>query len=323
MHCRAIAVTVTFAALLSAVLSVTAQTYPSKPIRFIIPFAAGGGNDIVSRVICSHLTEAFGQQVVPDNRAGAGGIIGTQMVAESAPDGYTLGMGSTSTFAINPALMKKLPYDPIRDFAPVTLTVSNAYVLVAHPSLPVRTVKELIALAKARPGALNFPSAGNGTTLHLAGEIFKTMAGVDMVHVPYKGSGPAMVDMLGGHVHLAFSPMTQVLQPARSGRLRLLGITSLKRSVVIPEVPTLDESGVRGYNVVGWFGVVAPAGTPKPVVDKLHQAIVRILNSPAVDRLVKEGAEIGGTTPEQFAAYIKAELGKWGKAVRDAKVPMR
>lgn len=323
MHFRSIAGALVAATLLSWVALAHAQTYPRKPVRFIIPFAAGGGNDIVSRVICAQLTEALGQQVIPDNRAGAGGVIGTELLARAAPDGYTLGMSSTSTLAINPALMKKLPYDPVRDFAPVTLVVSNAYILVVHPSVPARTMQELVALARAKPGTMNFPSAGNGSTLHLAGEMFKTMAGVDMVHVPYKGMGPGMTDLLGGHVHLAFAPLTQVLQPARSGRLRMLGITSIKRSAVVPEVPTLDESGVPGYDVAGWFGVVAPAGTPRPVIDRLHQAIVRILKSDAVDRLVKEGAELGGNTPEQFAAYIKTELEKWGKAVREAKLPVQ
>lgn len=297
--------------------------YPAKPIRFIIPFAPGGGNDIVSRIVCQQLAEVFRQSCIPDNRAGAGGIVGTEIVAKAAPDGYTLGMGTTSTFAINPALVKNLSYDPVRDFAPVTMAASNAYVLAINSSVPARTVAEFIALARAKPGTLNYSSAGNGSTLHLAGEIFKNMAGVDLVHVPYKGMGPGLTALIAGEVQFAFAPLIQVMQPARAGQLRMLGISSPKRSGLAPDLPTLTESGVKGYDVAGWYGVVAPANTPRPVILRLNQEIVKILNSkPVTARLVDEGTDVVGDSPEQFGAFIKTELAKWTKAVRDARITL-
>ncbi len=303
--------------------SAAQPAYPAKPIRFIIPFAPGGGNDIVSRIVCQQLAEAFRQSCIPDNRAGAGGIVGTEIVAKATPDGYTLGMGTTSTFAINPALVKNLSYDPVRDFAPVTMAASNAYVLAINSSVPARTVAEFIALAKAKPGTLNYSSAGNGSTLHLAGEIFKNMAGVDLVHIPYKGMGPGLTALIAGEVQFAFAPLIQVMQPERAGQLRMLGISSLKRSGLAPDLPTLTESGVKGYDVAGWYGVVAPANTPRPVILRLNQEIVKILNSKSVTaRLVDEGTDVVGNSPEQFGAFIKTELAKWTKAVRDAKVTL-
>ena len=300
-----------------------AQTYPNKPIHFIIPFAPGGGNDIVSRVICQQLAEAFGVSVLPDNRAGAGGTIGTDMVAKAAPDGYTLGMGSTSTFSINPWLVKDIPYDAVKDFSPITVAASNPYVLAVHSAVPARTLAEFVALAKAKPGALHFGSAGNGSTIHLAGEIFKSMAGVDMVHVPYKGMGPAITDLLGGQVETVFATLIGVTPAVKTGQVRLLGISSPKRSPLAPDLPTFDEAGVKGYFVAGWFGVVAPAKTPKPIIDRLYKEILVALHSKAVtDRLVKEGADVGGNTPDEFAALIKSDLAKWGKAVKDAKVTL-
>jgi len=303
--------------------SAAQPAYPAKPIRFIIPFAPGGGNDIVSRIVCQQLAEAFRQSCIPDNRAGAGGIVGTEIVAKATPDGYTLGMGTTSTFAINPALVKNLSYDPVRDFAPVTMAASNAYVLAINSSVPARTVAEFIALAKAKPGTLNYSSAGNGSTLHLAGEIFKNMAGVDLVHIPYKGMGPGLTALIAGEVQFAFAPLIQVMQPERAGQLRMLGISSLKRSGLAPDLPTLTESGVKGYDVAGWYGVVAPANTPRPVILRLNQEIVKILNSKSVTaRLVDEGTDVVGNSPEQFGAFIKTELAKWTKAVRDAKITL-
>lgn len=310
-------------ALICAASVAHAQTYPNRPIRFIIPFAPGGGNDIVSRVICQQLAEVFGQSVLPDNRAGAGGTIGTDLVAKATPDGYTLGMGSTSTFSINPWLVKNLPYDPVKDFSPITVAASNPYVLAVHSSVPARNLAEFVALAKAKPGTLHFGSAGNGSTIHLAGEIFKSMAGVNMVHVPYKGMGPAITDLMGGQIGTVFATLIAVTPATRSGQVRLLGISSQKRSPLALDLPTFDEAGVKGYFVAGWFGVVAPARTPRPVIDRLHKEIVRALQSKAViDRIVNEGADVGGNTPAEFAALIKTDLAKWGKAVKDAKVTL-
>lgn len=309
--------------LASAMGSLFAQAYPTRPIRLVVPFAPGGGNDIVSRAIAQQLTEAFGHSVIVDNRAGAGGIIGTDMVAKASGDGYTLGMGSTSSLAINPVLFKKLPYHPVRDFVPITLATSAPYLIAVHPSVSARSIKELVALAKAKPNSLHFASAGNGSIIHLAGEIFKSMAGVDMIHVPYKGMGPGMIDTIAGHVHVAFGPMVQTVPPVRNGQLRGLAVSSATRSSVVPDIPTVGESGVPGYDVVGWYGLVAPASTPRPIVEKLNREIVRILHSKALkDRLAHDGVEVGADTSEHFGAFIKSELAKWGKAVRDAKVTL-
>ncbi|MBI3936523.1 MAG: tripartite tricarboxylate transporter substrate binding protein [Betaproteobacteria bacterium] len=303
--------------------AISAQAYPARPLRLVVPFAPGGGNDIVARAIALRLTEALGQPVVVDNRGGAGGIIGTDTVAKAQPDGYTIGMGSTSALAINPALFKKLPFDPVRDFAPITLVASAPYILSVHPSVPAKSVKEFIALAKAKPETLHFSSAGNGATNHLAGEIFKTATGIDMVHVPYKGAGPAMFDAIAGQVQLTFGPMVSTLPHVRSRKLRGLGVSSAKRSSVAPELPTIAESGVPGYEVVNWYGMVAPASTPRTIVDRLNREIVRIIRSKELkERLTSEGAEVIANAPDAFAAFIKSELGKWGKAVRDAKVTL-
>lgn len=300
-----------------------AAAYPTKPVRFVVPFAPGGSNDIVARAIALRLTETLGQPFVVDNRSGAGGVVGTQMVAKAAADGYTIGMGSTSALAINPALIKKLLYDPVRDFAPVTVVASAPYVLSVHPSVQARTVKELVALAKAKPGTLHFSSAGNGATNHLAGEIFKSATGIDMVHVPYKGAGPAMLDAIAGQVQLTFGPIVSTLPHVRSAKLRGLGVSSAKRASVAPDLPTIAESGVPGYDVVNWYGIVAPASTPKRIIDQLNREIVRILNSKELkDRLTREGAEVVANAPDAFSAFIRAELVKWGRAVRDAKVAL-
>ncbi len=318
---RTCAVTLLAAPLLAT--TALAQTYPTKPIRFIIPFAPGGGNDIVSRVLSQQLSEAFGVPVLPENRAGAGGTIGTDSVAKAAPDGYTLGMGSTSTFSINPWLVKDIPYDPVRDFAPITTAASNPYVLAVNAAVPARTLGEFIALAKAKPGSLHFASAGNGSTIHLAGEIFKSMAGVNIVHVPYKGMGPGIADLIGGQVQLMFGTLIAVTPAAKNNQIRLLAVSSQKRSPLMPSLPTFDEAGAKGYFVAGWFGVVAPAKTPRPVIDRLYKEIARALQSKAVtDRLVNEGADVGGEPPDEFAATIKSDLAKWGKAVREAKVTL-
>ena len=296
-----------------------ADAYPARPIRFVVAFPPGGGTDIIARSIAQKLAERLAQQVVVDNRPGAGGNIGTDIVAKSAPDGYTLLMGSAGPLAINASLFDKMPFDPIRDLAPVTLAASTPNVLVVHPSLKAATVNELIALAKARPGEINFASSGHGTPAHLAGELFNSMAGVKLVHVPYKGAAPALADLLGGQVQLMFSTMPPALPHVKDGKLRALAVTSSKRSRATPELPTVDEAALPGFEANTWHGVVVPAGTPAAVVVRLNREIVAILHMPeVVGRLSGQGAEALGSTPEEFAAYIKSETLKWAKVVRDS-----
>jgi len=314
------------AASLSAALAVSAlraaaaaDAYPSKPVRFVVAFPPGGGTDIIARSIAQRLTVRLAQQVVVDNRPGAGGNIGTDIVAKSAPDGHTLLMGSAGPLAINASLFGKMPFDPIRDLAPVTLAASTPNVLVVHPSLRAATVRELIALAKARPGEINFASSGHGTPAHLAGELFNSMAGVKMVHVPYKGAAPALTDLLGGQVQLMFSTMPPALPHVKDGKLRALAVTSAKRSPATPELPTVDEIALPGFEANTWHGVVAPAGTPAAIVARLNREIVAILHLPeVVERLSAQGAEPVGSTPEEFAAYIRSETVKWAKVVRES-----
>ncbi len=297
----------------------TADAYPVKPIRFVVAFPPGGGTDIIARSIAHKLAERFAQQVVVDNRPGAGGNIGTDFVAKSAPDGYTILMGSAGPLAINASLFAKMPFDPIRDLAPVTLAASTPNVLVVHPSLPARTVKQLIALARARPGEINFASSGHGTPAHLAGELFNSMAGVKLVHVPYKGAAPALADLLGGQVQLMFSTMPPALPHVKDGKLRALAVTSRKRSPATPELPTIDEAALPGFEAITWHGVVVPAGTPTTVIALLNREIVAILHLPeVVERLSGQGAEALGSTPEEFAAYIRSESVKWAKVVRES-----
>jgi tripartite-type tricarboxylate transporter receptor subunit TctC len=293
-----------------------AQAYPGKPVRIVVPFPPGGGTDIVARTLTQKLGESLGASFVIDNRAGAGGSIGTELVAKAPPDGYTLAIVSGS-HAINPSLYRKLPFDAVRDFAPVTMLVSGPGLLVVHPSLPVKTVKELIALAKARPGQLIYASAGNGTPPHLAAELFKTMAGVDMVHVPYKGNTPAFVDLISGQVSLSFPTVPSALPHVQAGRLRAVALTSRKRSAVMPQLPTIDESGLPGYDTSSWFGMLAPAGTPPEIVLKLQQEMARVLQLPDIrQKLLSQGLEPVGDTPEQFAATIRSEIAKWAKVVK-------
>ena len=296
-----------------------ADAYPAKPVRFVVAFPPGGGTDIIARAIAQKLAERIAQQVVVDNRPGAGGNIGTDIVAKSAPDGYTLLMGSAGPLAINASLFGKMPFDPIKDLAPVTLAASTPNVLVVHPSLRAATVKELIALAKARPGEINFASSGHGTPAHLAGELFNSMAGVKMVHVPYKGAAPALADPLGGQVQLMFSTMPPALPHVKDGKLRALAVTSAKRSPAAPDIPTLDEIALPGFEANTWHGVVVPAGTPATIVARLNREIVAILHLPdVVERFSSQGAEALGSTPEEFAAYIRSETLKWAKVVRDS-----
>jgi tripartite-type tricarboxylate transporter receptor subunit TctC len=314
------------AASLSAALALSAphaaaaaEPYPARPVRFVVAFPPGGGTDIIARSIAQKLGERLGQQVLIDNRPGAGGNIGTDLVAKSSPDGYTLLMGSAGPLAINASLFARMPFDPIKDLAPVTLAASTPNVLVVHPSLPAATVRELIALAKARPGEINFASSGHGTPAHLAGELFNSMAGVKLIHVPYKGAAPALADLLGGQVQLMFSTMPPALPHVKDGKLRALAVTSLKRSPAAPDLPTVDEIALPGFEANTWHGVVVPAGTPGAIVARLNREIVAILHLPdVVERLSGQGAEALGSTPEEFAAYIKSESVKWAKVVRDS-----
>ena len=309
------------AVLFLAVLSTAAHAdvYPSRPIRFVVAFPPGGGTDIIARSIAQKLSERVSQQVLVDNRPGAGGNIGTEIVAKSAPDGYTMLMGSAGPLAINASLFKTMPFDPQRDLAPVTLAASTPNVLVVHPSLNVATVGELVALAKKSPGKINFASSGFGTPAHLAGELFNSMAGVKLVHVPYKGASPALADLLGGQVQLMFSTMPPALPHVKDGKLRALAVTSAKRSPAAPDLLTLDEAGLPGFEANTWHGVVLPAGASAEVIAKLNREIVAILHLPdVVERLSAQGAEPVGSTPEEFAAYIRSETAKWAKVVRES-----
>jgi tripartite-type tricarboxylate transporter receptor subunit TctC len=296
-----------------------ADAYPAKPIRFVVAFPPGGGTDIIARSIAQKLSDRLAQQVVVDNRPGAGGNIGTDIVAKAAPDGYTMLMGSAGPLAINASLFASMPFDPVRDLAPVTLAASTPNVLVVHPSLEAATVKELIALARAHPGGINFASSGHGTPAHLAGELFNSMAGVKLVHVPYKGAAPALADLLGGQVQLMFSTMPPALPHVKDGKLRALAVTSAKRSPAAPDLPTVDEIALPGFEANTWHGVVVPARTPAAIVARLNREIVAILHLPdVVERFSSQGAEALGTTPEEFAAYIRSETLKWAKVVRDS-----
>jgi len=293
------------------------QNYPSRPIRMICPFPPGGTTDLVARLVALKLTEAWGQQVVVDNRPGAGGVIGTEMVAKAAPDGYTMLLGSITTHAVNPALYRNLNFDPIRDFQPVTLVVSSPQLLAVHPSVAAKSVKELIALAKAKPGQMNYASAGSGTSPHLTFELFKSVAGIEVTHIPYKGTGPAITDLLGGQTQMMITGVVALMPHVKSGRLRALGVTSAKRVAALPDIPTIMESGVPDFDVSSWFGVFLPARTPRPIVLKVNQEIVKILSNPEVrQRLIDQGADPASNTPEEFAAHVKAEMERWGKVVR-------
>ena len=297
-----------------------AQSYPSKPIRLVVPYPPGGPLDIMARAIGQKLTEAWSQPVVVDNRAGAGGNIGADLVAKSPADGYTLLMGAVATHAINPTLYAKIPYDPVRDFTPVALVAQVPNILVVNPAVPVKSVTELIELARAKPGYLNFGSGSTGSTGHLAGELFKTMAGVQMVHIPYKGGAPAMADLLAGQVQLMFDNLANALPNVKAGRLRALAVTTLARSPAMPDLPTMAESGLPGFDLTTWFGLMVPAGTPPEIVAKLNAEIVRALNAKDMrERLEKMGAEPpANNTPEHFAAFVRAEAAKYAKVVKDS-----
>jgi tripartite-type tricarboxylate transporter receptor subunit TctC len=296
------------------------QNYPSRPVRLVIPFGTGGSADISGRVVAQKLSESLGQQFVIDNRSGAGGIIGTETVAKANPDGYTLLLGSFGTHTANPSLYKKLPYDAIKEFTAISLIATVPNVLVEHPSVPAKSVAELIALAKTKPGGLNYASSGAGTGTHLAAELFKSMAGVDIVHVPYKSAGTAITDLIGGQVQLMFSTLPSVIPHVKAGKLRALGVSTTKRSDAAPDIPAIAES-LKGYDVGTWFGVLAPAATPRPVINLLGREIARITRMPDVrERLLSLGAEPVGNSPEEFALYIRVELPKWAKVIKSAGI---
>ncbi len=304
----------------TAAAEVTAAEYPTKPIRLVVPYPAGGPVDITARTVGPKLTEALGQSIVIDNRGGAGGILGSDIVAKSAPDGYTLLLCTTAN-AINASLIPKLPYDMVKDFAPVTLVAIITSIVVVHPSVPARSVQELIALAKAKPGQLSYASTGNGTPTHFAAELFKSMAGLDIVHIPYKGAAPAVVDLLSGQVHLSFISAPGVVPHVKSGRLRALAVTNAKRSALLPELPTVSESGLPGYESEGWHGLFVPAKTPRPVIERLYREFANVLRAPEThSRLVGVGTEPVGMPPDEFAVKLKAEIAKWGKVVKTAGI---
>lgn len=307
-----------FGLLLAALtLPAHAQKYPTRPIRVIVPSAAGGGGDIVARTISVKLTDSWGQQVVVDNRTG---IIGPELAAKADADGYTL-MLSTSALIVREAVYRKLPFNTLRDFAPVTQLVYQSNVLSVTSSLPVESVKDLIALAKSRPGQLNYASGGNGTSNHLAGELFKYMAGVDILHVPYKGIPQGLLDVLGGRMHMIFASPVASIPASRDGKLRLLAVTTARRFAALPNIPTMAEAGLPGYEFTGWMGLFAPARTPQPIVARLHAEVVRILKLPDVkDKLSGDGAEPVGSTPQEFRAYVDSELRKWSNLVKQAGI---
>lgn len=292
--------------------------YPVKPVRLVVGQAPGGATDVIARLVAPRFGEQLGQPVVVENRTGAAGSIGAAFVAKSPPDGYNL-LVISSSYAINPNLYKDLPFDPVRDLAPVTLIAEAPFLLVVHPSMPAQSVKALVALAKAKPGALNFASGGSGSSGQLAGELFKYLAGVDMVHVPYKGAGPALVDVIAGQVHMTFASVLSSLPHVKSGRLRPLGVTSAKRSVAIPELPTLAEAGIKGYRTTTWYGLLAPANTPAPIINRLSGEMHKLLESGDVkNRILADGAEPVGGTPNQFQEHLASEMARAREIIQRA-----
>ena len=299
------------------------QPYPSRPIRLIVPFPPGGAVDPLARTYAQRLQEAWGQPVVVDNKPGGGTIIGTEIVANAPPDGHTVILIATS-FTVNPAMYSKLPYDPVKGFTPISLVARLPNMLVVNSRLPVHSVKELIAYLKANPGKVNYSSIGNGTTQHLAGELFKSMAGVNMVHIPYKGSGPSMMSVVSGETSVTFDTVFLLTPQVKAGRLRALAAEGKERSVFAPDLPTLSESGLPGYDVAGWVGFLAPAGTPGAVVQKWYGEITRVIQTPEIrNRQLSQGLEPVGSSPEQFAEFIKLEIAKWGKVARDAGIKVQ
>lgn len=300
-------------------LAAYSQAYPSRPVRMLVGFTPGGANDIVARIVAAKLSEIWGQQMVVENRPGAGSNIAAEIVAKAPPDGYTLLLCMTATHGINPALYKKLPYDHIKDFAPISLIGTTSNVLVVHPSLPAKSVSEFIAYAKANPGKISYASGGVGTSLHLSMELLRSMTGINVVHVPYKGAGPAATDLLGGYVPAMFGSLPSQMLNIKNGKLRALGVTSAKRSTQLPDVPTFIESGVRDFEITTWYGMCAPTAVPKPIEAKLNADLVKALNMPDLrQRLAEQGVDAEPSTPEQFAAFIKSETIKWARVVKSS-----
>ena len=294
------------------------EAYPARTVRVVIGLAPGGGTDIQARLFAQKLSENMGRPFVVENRTGAGGTIAYAQVAKSPPDGYTL-MGVTSGYTITPAVYSKLPYDPVKDFAPISLVAQAPFLLLTHPSLPVRSVKDLLALARAKPAMLDCGSAGHGSSTHMAYELFRTMAGVNIAHIPYKGTGPALIDAMAGQVHMLFGNVLSSMTHVKTGKLRALAVTTAKRSMVLPDLPTVSESGVTGYQNSTWFGLLAPAGTPSAVLSKLNAELVKTSQSPdIVERLAPDGGEPVGSTPEQFGRHLALEIARWRKVVKDA-----
>lgn len=305
----------------SLTASAQAQNYPVRPIRFVVPAPPGGAPDALARLMGQGLTENLGQTVVVDNRAGGNGIIGSDIGARAAPDGYTIVMGYAGPFSINPGLYDKLPYDPVKDFVPITLIATGQNILVVNPSVPAKSVKELVALAKSKPGQLNFASGGTGQSSHLSMELFMSTAGIKMVHVPYKGAGPAMADVMGGQVSLQFLALPPAIPQMKAGKLRGLAVTGSKRSPALPEIPTVAESGLPGYEVLTWYGAFAPTKTPRSIVTLLNSEMIRILRRPDMEeQFRRRGLEAGANSPEEFGRYLRGEIDKWKKVVKDANI---
>ena len=301
-------------------IAITAEIYPARPIRLIVPQGAGGSTDIISRIVAQRISANMNQQIVIDNRTGAGGTIGVEIAATSAPDGYTLVLSATATHALSPAL-RKLPYDPIRDFEAIALLASTPYVLVVHPTLPASNAADLIKLSRSKPGSIQYASSGNGTMPHMTAELFKAMAKIDLMHVPYKASPPALADVLGGRVPVFFAGVPTTLPHLKAGRIKALGVTSLKRTTALPDLPTIDEHAIPGYEAVPWIGLVAPAKTPRAIIARLNREVNTALAQPAArDLMLAQGAEPGGGTSESHARYIASELKKWGKVIADIGV---
>jgi tripartite-type tricarboxylate transporter receptor subunit TctC len=304
----------TACALSSAVIH--AQAYPQKPVRMIVPYPPGGATDILARLLAAKFTEAFGQQFIAETRPGAGGVIGAELAARAAPDGYTLWVGQASNLAINQHLMKKLPYDPVKDFTPISLVATSPNLLVVHPSLPVRTTKDLIALAKTKPGAINYASAGSGSPGHLAAEYFKKVAQIDMVHIPYKGASPALLDVIAGQAQLYFTSPISAQTYVQSGRIRQIAVTSAKRFPPLPQVPSIAESGFPGFDISSWWGLLAPAGLPRDILSRLHAETLKAIDTADTkERLASQGVMISPNTPEQFSEYIRIEIANWSRIV--------
>jgi tripartite-type tricarboxylate transporter receptor subunit TctC len=306
---------------LAAAVPAFAQAFPAKPIRLILPYPPGGGSDTIARPFARKMGENIGQQVIVDNRGGAGGNIGMEAAARSAPDGYTVVMGLTAQLAVNPGLYQKLPYDPLRDFEPITLLANGAYLLVAHPSLPVKSLKDVIAIAKKRPGELFYASSGNGSGAHLASELLNTMAGIRIVHVPYKGGGPALVDTIAGQTQLLFATPIASAGHLKAGRLRAIAVSTTKRVNSMPDVPTASESGLPGYDSGVWYGMLAPRGTPREIVARLNEEFRKVLADPGIrDFLTKSGIDPEGSSPEELAKYMRSEIDKWAKVIKSANI---